>query len=199
MRPAHIHNSLSGPRSIVFVTNLGKKHRWSGQPSLEHSTRRHSNHTARHPQTNNDLIFYDSRTQFGTQTNEVITFRYVTAQSSMPSHNNETATLTFVSKVPFRTRKRLKNSDIRNCFISFARRKDDVSLSRLRASFRAEDGHDSFELLFPSHFLLSSRCVYPLLIRLRCFGALDKNRNCCLGINRLRFFRFNLFFFYVSE
>lgn len=50
-------------------------------------------------------------------------------------------------KVPFGTRERLKNSDIRNCFISFARRKDAVAPSPSCAeSFLAEDGIDTLDI-----------------------------------------------------
>lgn len=46
------------------------------------------------------------------------------------------------SKVPFRARKRLKNSDIRNCFISFTRRKDAIARARSGPGAGVEDGID---------------------------------------------------------
>lgn len=53
----------------------------------------------------------------------------------------------FSRKVPFGTRERLKNSDLRNCFISFARHKDEVALFHSRAeSFLAKDGIDIVDI-----------------------------------------------------
>lgn len=52
-----------------------------------------------------------------------------------------------LSKVPFGARERPKNSDIRNCFISFSRRKDEIVSSRSHAeSFLAKDGIDTLDI-----------------------------------------------------
>jgi hypothetical protein len=83
------------------------------------------------------------------------------------------------SKVPFRARKRLKNSDIRNCFISFTRRKEAMARARSPRGLAADDGIDFFDTSLSGRVFAGITYRDP---RLSVFGGIHSRCQIKIGI-----------------